>query len=103
AFVYCWFHPQVGLWLGATPETLLKVTGKTLKTMALAGTKSAMNNPQPEWTAKEMEEQQLVTDFIDERLRDKVHQLHIGPVENIRAGNLWHLKCDLNGRLERME
>lgn len=23
AFVYCWYHPSVGLWLGATPETLL--------------------------------------------------------------------------------
>jgi isochorismate synthase len=25
AFVYCWFHPEIGLWMGATPETLLKV------------------------------------------------------------------------------
>jgi isochorismate synthase len=21
AFVYCWYHPKIGLWLGATPET----------------------------------------------------------------------------------
>ena len=31
AFVYLWYHPKVGLWLGATPETLLKVEGKPLK------------------------------------------------------------------------
>ena len=27
AFVYVWFHPKVGLWLGATPETLLDIDG----------------------------------------------------------------------------
>ena len=25
AFVYLWYHPEIGLWLGATPETLLKI------------------------------------------------------------------------------
>ncbi len=38
AFVYIFFHPKMGLWLGATPETLLKTEGKKFKTMALAGT-----------------------------------------------------------------
>ena len=38
AFVYSWYHPKVGLWLGATPETLLKVEGNRFETMALAGT-----------------------------------------------------------------
>ena len=28
AMVYCWYHPKVGLWLGATPELLFKVEGK---------------------------------------------------------------------------
>src|SRR5690606_22340023 len=35
AFVYCFFHPDIGLWLGATPETLLKIEGNRLTTMAL--------------------------------------------------------------------
>lgn len=25
AFVYIWYHPKIGLWLGATPETLLEI------------------------------------------------------------------------------
>ncbi|MGB0891220.1 MAG: chorismate-binding protein, partial [Flavobacteriaceae bacterium] len=40
AFVYVWFHPKVGLWLGATPETLVKIKGNKFETMALAGTQS---------------------------------------------------------------
>ena len=39
AYVYVWFHPKVGLWMGATPETLLKVSDNDFKTMALAGTR----------------------------------------------------------------
>ena len=31
AFVYVWFHPMVGLWLGATPETLLNIEGTSFK------------------------------------------------------------------------
>src|SRR5699024_7467990 len=84
AFVYCWFHPKVGLWLGATPETLLKVKGDEFKTMALAGTKPADGNALPNWTQKEIEEQQYVTDFIEEILKGNVNQLQIGKVNNIR-------------------
>ena len=28
AYIYVWFHPKVGLWLGATPETLLQIENK---------------------------------------------------------------------------
>ena len=38
AFKYCFFHPEVGLWLGATPEQLLKANSGKIKTVALAGT-----------------------------------------------------------------
>ncbi len=51
AFVHCWFHPKVGLWLGATPETLISVNNQNYKTMALAGTIS--NNGMVDWQEKE--------------------------------------------------
>src|SRR5690606_9319614 len=38
AFVYCWYHPSVGLWFGATPESLFSLEKKTFRTMSLAGT-----------------------------------------------------------------
>ncbi|MEO8773655.1 MAG: chorismate-binding protein [Gelidibacter sp.] len=64
AFVYVWYHPEVGLWLGATPETLLSVNGNQLNTMALAGTQAYEGSVDVVWKEKEKEEQQIVTDFI---------------------------------------
>ena len=32
AFKYCFFHPKIGTWLGASPEQFLKTNGNTLKT-----------------------------------------------------------------------
>ena len=76
AFVYVWFHPKVGLWLGATPETLLQISDTIFKTMSLAGTQVAEKDLESKsteqinvvWKSKELEEQQLVTDFIENQL-----------------------------------
>uniref|UniRef100_UPI0035C79B54 chorismate-binding protein n=1 Tax=Aurantibacter sp. TaxID=2807103 RepID=UPI0035C79B54 len=97
AFVYCWYHPKVGLWLGATPETLLSVTGNRFTTMSLAGTQ-AVNNKN-DWQAKETEEQQLVTNYLVSNLQDSVSSLTIGKTETIKAGNLLHLRTKLSGVL----
>ena len=87
AFVYVWFHPKVGLWLGATPETLLHVEGDKFKTMSLAGTQVYQENKNPEWKSKELEEQQLVTYFIESQLNPISSNLKIDATETIRAGN----------------
>ncbi|MET2985455.1 isochorismate synthase [Aureibaculum conchae] len=98
AFVYCWFHPKVGLWLGATPETLLNVTNNTFSTMALAGTQIYGADSKVVWKPKEVEEQQLVTDFI-------LHQLAIDVEVSIpytvKAGSLLHLRTDISGKLTK--
>lgn len=97
AFVYCWFHPKVGLWLGATPETLVQINGRRFKTMALAGTQSFHGTLDVEWKAKEREEQQFVTDFITERLKDTINELHISKPSTIKAGALLHLQSNISG------
>ena len=56
AFVYAWFHPAVGLWLGATPETLLKTKETKFLTMALAGTKLYRGDIEVNWGEKEKKE-----------------------------------------------
>ena len=38
AFVYVWFHPKVGLWMGATPERLVTLNNREFHTTALAST-----------------------------------------------------------------
>lgn len=99
AFVYVWFHPKVGLWLGATPETLLTVENLRFETMSLAGTQVADNLASVVWQQKELEEQSLVTDFIESQLKNKVERLQIGNPETVKAGNLFHLKTAISGTL----
>ncbi|WP_034059131.1 chorismate-binding protein [Lacinutrix jangbogonensis] len=99
AFVYCWYHPKIGLWLGATPETLLSVTGSRFTTMALAGTQEYKGDDTPIWKAKETEEQQLVTDFLVGSLQPLVSSLSVAPVETIKAGDLLHLRTKVSGIL----
>ncbi|MDX1753914.1 MAG: chorismate-binding protein [Salinimicrobium sediminis] len=100
AFVYCWYHPKVGCWLGATPETLLKVEGSRFKTMALAGTQKYSGTIDVEWGEKEKQEQQFVTDSIVENLKASgVEDLEISEPYTARAGNLLHLRTDINGKI----
>lgn len=99
AFTYLWHHPKVGTWLGATPETLLSVDGKRFKTMSLAGTKSYEGTTEVTWTAKEIHEQQIVTDFIVNELQDDVQKVTVLDTETHQAGKLLHLKTTILGVL----
>ncbi len=100
AFVYLWYHPKIGLWLGATPETLLKVERNQFRTMSLAGTQSFEGKMDVVWGEKEKEEQRLVTDSILENLFEvPVANIEISLPYTARAGNLLHLRTDISGKL----
>jgi isochorismate synthase len=100
AMVYCWYHPKVGLWLGATPELLFKVEGQQLTTISLAGTEPYIKDVAVEWTNKEIEEQQIVTDYITNQIEPYTNHITISDVETARAGNLLHLKTRIISRIE---
>ncbi|MDO6812054.1 isochorismate synthase [Tenacibaculum soleae] len=99
AFTYLWFHPKVGMWLGATPETLVKIKGNNFKTMSLAGTQVYEVNKEVNWQPKEITEQQFVTDYITDKLAPICKKITKGAVETIKAGNLLHLKTQISGEL----
>jgi isochorismate synthase len=100
AFCYMWYHPKVGLWLGATPEILLRSENTQLKTMSLAGTKKYIENQKPNWGLKEVEEQELVTQYIAKALESEVENIKISETASVRAGNLWHLRTSVSGIME---
>ena len=97
AFVYLWYHPLTGVWMGATPEVLLKVKNNKFKTMALAATKSYKGSLDVNWDLKERLEQQLVTDFIKNKLLDL--NLKIDEPVTIKAGSLVHICSAIEGDL----
>jgi isochorismate synthase len=98
AFVYCFFHPEVGFWFGAFSEQLLKVKDNVLHTMAVAGTQPFHEN-EIIWENKEKEEQQFVTDFIVESLATVTSNLTVSKPYSMRAGNIVHIKTDINATL----
>ncbi|MBS3737534.1 MAG: chorismate-binding protein [Psychroflexus sp.] len=100
AFSYCWYHPKIGLWLGATPERFIYLDRNVLETAALAGTINAQEQPEPEWTSKEREEQQMVVDFIISALKKHSKDVKIVETHNVRAGDLWHLKSDIKAKIQ---
>lgn len=103
AFVYAWFHPKVGLWLGATPERLLTITNGNFKTMALAGTQFYNNTVNVIWEEKEKEEQQIVTNFIIDNIKNEVNITEVNGPYTVKAGSLLHLRTDISGELTNVQ
>ncbi|MEO6173803.1 MAG: chorismate-binding protein [Flavobacterium circumlabens] len=98
-FSYCFFHPEIGFWMGATPEQLLKANGNVFETTALAGTQKAESEVEISWQQKEKDEQQYVTDFIVKRLREVALSVQVTEPYSIKAGSIWHIKTDISGVL----
>ncbi|PHS08960.1 MAG: isochorismate synthase [Kordia sp.] len=98
AFVYLWYHPEVGCWIGATPEVLLQTRNNQFKTMSLAGTQ--LYTKDVTWELKEQEEQQIVTDYIAENLSAKGFNFIVGDPYTIKAGHLAHIRSDFTGRIK---
>ena len=100
AFKYCFFHPKIGLWVGATPEQLVKIKELEFETVSLAGTQKAKSIESVQWTSKEEVEQQLVTDFILENVGDLSKELLVSSPFTANAGSIFHIKTTISGKLK---
>lgn len=95
AMTYLSYLPKIGCWMGATPEQLVIAKENVLETVSLAGTQVASEKELNEyaWEPKEIEEQAIVTDFIEESIKKtNPDELRIYGPENYKAGNLIHLR-----------
>jgi len=97
AFNYCFFHPKIGLWLGATPEQFLQTEDVKIKTVALAGTQLFSESIQ--WKPKEKQEQEFVTDFIVSNLNEYCKDITVSEPYTTKAGSIAHLKTDITAEL----
>ncbi|MCC9043938.1 chorismate-binding protein [Myroides sp. M-43] len=102
AFCSLVYHPEIGLWMGATPETLLALKGNVLKTMALAGTQVNHGQTEVEWGTKEKEEQLFVTDFITDTLRPFSDQISTSEPYSKRAAKVMHICTDITASLKQV-
>ena len=96
AMVYVANLPGYGLWVGASPEKLVRYKNGVAKTVALAGTQRILDERNIDklvWEKKEMEEHGIVVDYIFKEI--KKHDLQIidrTKTYTSQAGAMAHLK-----------
>lgn len=99
AFCYLCYHPKVGLWMGASPETLIEVKDQKVKTMALAATIGDQGQTEILWGEKEKQEQALVTVAILDALKEYCENIKVSEVQTVKAANLYHLQTKITAKL----
>lgn len=97
-FCSFFFHPDLGMWMGASPELLFQCDLRTgdFRTMALAGTLPAGL----EWDAKNREENATVARYIVSVLQQcGVTGFTASNAAEASFGDLKHLKVEVKGNL----
>lgn len=94
AAVFAFEDEQGANWIGATPELLFRKRGIQYQTLSLAGTRKA--GELADWGAKEKEEQQLVTAFIQQELKNLgAREITVSELMTRNAGSIEHLCNDI--------
>jgi isochorismate synthase len=104
AFVYL-FKSDEHFWMGASPEPLLRLSDGHISTVSLAGTRpyAEKHLDLNKWTAKEVLEQEYVTRYIHDVLREfRVKDYRVSSPYVKKAGNLLHLRTDFSLGLEKI-
>ncbi|MAU30349.1 MAG: hypothetical protein CMC36_00355 [Flavobacteriaceae bacterium] len=98
AFCYLFYHPEIGVWIGASPEKLIDLNNNIVTTFALAATKKDMNQS---WTDKEFREQKIVEEQIVNDLSSVCTNIETGSIQTVKAGNIFHLKSVIKARTKK--
>lgn len=87
--------PSSGIWIGSTPEIILSGQHTDWHTVALAGTMPMDGENMPtEWSAKNQKEQLIVSEYIQQVLKNFKTKAELRGPYTARAGHLVHLKTD---------
>ncbi len=104
AFVYL-FKSDEHFWMGASPEPLLRLIDGNVSTVSLAGTRphSKLNMELSNWTMKEILEQEYVTRYIHDILREfQIRDYRVTSPYVKKAGDLVHLRTDFTFRYDHI-
>lgn len=96
SFIYI-FRINGHCWIGASPEPFMCSRGNEFTTVSLAGTRpySEKNIELQNWNSKELKEQEYVTSYIEDILKEfKVDEYSKKGPYTKKAGKLLHLRTD---------
>ena len=94
AFTYLVNLPVAGIWMGATPEILIKSDGEQFETVSLAGTQVRKSGADEYyWSTKDIEEQAFVSRYmLDVFFNFDIHKYKTKGPETLESGKVAHLK-----------
>jgi menaquinone-specific isochorismate synthase len=103
----CWTFAVDGF-VGASPETLVRVTGRRVDAKVLAGTAARGGNAETDGRAaaalassdKDLAEHAFAVDSVLEALRPHTTALATSGPSTLKLPNLWHLATEVSGALE---
>lgn len=95
AFVFLISTKDLGTWIGASPELLLRKEGNKFLSMALAGTRK--RNTEREWDLKNLQEQKIVEDYIKKIFRNNGLYVRTAEKGTKAAGNIEHIMSLIEG------
>lgn len=98
AFVFLFYTPETGTWLGASPELLLKCENSILSTFALAGTRPA--GTPGNWDKKNIKEQEIVKNYIVDIFQSFGLKPQVSDTKTRKAGSVEHLLTEINSPLD---
>lgn len=96
SFVAFWWTAESGAWLVATPEPLLEYRQHEWGTVALAGTLPWVEGEKPRWNAKNLEEQAIVSRFVESNLMETATEVRKSATYSLHTGNIQHLCTDFS-------
>lgn len=110
AFVSLLAVPGVGVWLGASPEILVRTYAQQgerfFSTIALAGTQKldeAEDIINASWKIKEIEEQAMVSRYIINCFKKiRLREFDEDGPKTVEAGNLLHLRTDFTVNMDQV-
>ena len=99
SYIALFYTAEIGMWLIASPEILLRGNAEGYQTMALAGTMK-YEGEDMKWSSKNQEEQQLVADYIRACLQPVAAEITESKPYTTRAAHLAHLRTDFTFQLK---
>ncbi|MFM1897838.1 MAG: hypothetical protein RL577_78 [Bacteroidota bacterium] len=90
AMGFAYYQPELGLWMGSTPEHLLQWENGEGRILAMAGTLKAGEH----WSSKEQLEQSVTGRFIEEILNRLHLDFQVDALQEAHYGDLRHLRCE---------
>jgi isochorismate synthase len=105
AFTYLVNLPVAGIWMGATPEVLIKSEGEQFETVSLAGTQVRKPDAgEYYWSTKDIEEQAFVSRYmLDVFFNFDIHKYKTKGPETLESGKVAHLKTSFFFPVEKIE